>query len=107
MNVSSLLGPPRLRAEDIPEEGITRTIKRVELQRSRYNPIVVFFEREKRGLALSQSGLENVARGYGAETDDWIGCRLHLFPAVVAGGDGQGVTYVRVETDEASAAEAA
>jgi len=106
MDISSLVGPPRLHAEDIPEEGVTRTIRSVSLQRGR-NPIVVHFRGEKRGLALSPSGVDRVAHEYGVETDEWVGRRLHLFPAVVSDPERGSVAWIRVETETVALAESA
>lgn len=47
---------------------------------------VIYFEGKEKGLACNKSNGKTIAGMYGANTDDWIGKRITLFPTTTTFG---------------------
>lgn len=86
MNINEAFPSKYLKASDIPEEGRTVTISRVdeeEVGRDKEVRPILFFEGVEKGVVLNKTNATNIAKLYGPETDDWVGKKVLLGTAWV------------------------
>ncbi len=82
VDVSKWIGTPRMNPDDVPDEGLSRTIRRVDFEPG-HKPFVLYFHGTRLGLPLSPSNLQRMGVAFGYETDDWEGQRVVLRRAVL------------------------
>lgn len=99
-----------IRAADLKGKDVTMVIVGVVAEEiDGKAKAVMTFEGTKKSLVLNRTNAEAVRLMFGRETDDWLGKRVTIFPAVIKDpfGDGEvGAIRVRGSPDIAKAAEA-
>jgi hypothetical protein len=58
--------------------------------------LVIYFERQEKGLVLNKTNANTISAMYGDDTDDWIGGEIILFPTT-ADFQGRRVDAIRVK----------
>ncbi len=82
MNKSDVFPSKYLSAADVPEEGITITIRKVSIERmpdGAEKPIATFDERVK-DMLINVTKWNTIAELYGDDSDDWIGEKITIRP---------------------------
>ncbi len=98
MNINESFPSKYLKASDIPEEGLTVIIVRVDMEevgKDKEVRPVLFFEGEDKGIILNKTNATNISKLYGYETDDWSGKKVVLGVAWVD-FQGQSVEAIRI-----------
>lgn len=84
MDIFAALPSKFLKASDLQGREAPVQIREVKLENIRGNKTpVLYFERKTKGLILNKTNAAAIAAIYGAETDDWPGKSLILFPTMV------------------------
>lgn len=83
MNINQAFPSKYLKAAEVPEEGVSVVIDRVEIEdvdgKGARKP-VVYFRKAKKGLALNVTNSKKIAAVLGtAETDEWSGRAITLY----------------------------
>lgn len=83
MNINAAFPSKYLKSSEVPEEGITVVIDRVEIEdvdgKGARKP-VVYFRKAKKGMALNVTNSKKITTIIGtAETDDWGGHPIVLY----------------------------
>jgi hypothetical protein len=96
MRVSEAFTSEFLKAADLRDRNIIVVIDHVEMKDigGDHKPIL-FFQGKDKGLVLNKTNANNIAMGYGDDTDDWTGKEIVLFPAMVD-FQGKTVSAIRV-----------
>ncbi len=88
-----------LKASDIPEEGITATMRLVTFEKigadDKGPKPVLFVEEYDKGIVINKTNATNIAKLYGDETDDWPGKKVRIETAWVD-FQGQSVEAIRI-----------
>jgi hypothetical protein len=108
MNINESFPSKYLKASDIPEEGQTVIIVRVDMEevgKDKEVRPVLFFEGEEKGIILNKTNATNISKLYGYETDDWSGKKVQLGTAWVD-FQGQSVEAIRIYPPKRSSANA-
>lgn len=98
MNINESFPSKYLKASDIPEEGQTVVIVRInqeEIGKDKEIRPVLYFEGEEKGIILNKTNATNISKLYGYETDDWSGKKVVLGVAWVD-FQGQSVEAIRI-----------
>jgi arabinogalactan endo-1,4-beta-galactosidase len=98
MNINDSFPSKYLKASDIPEEGQTVVIVRVdqeEVGKDKEVRPVLYFEGEEKGIILNKTNATNISKLYGYETEDWAGKKVVLGTAWVD-FQGQSVEAIRI-----------
>ncbi len=75
-----------LSAADLPDEGMTLTIKEITVERMQdgaEKPIASFHEKGVKDLIVNVTKWNTLAKLYGDESDDWHGKRINVRPGEV------------------------
>ena len=83
MNIGNAFPSKYVKASEIPEEGLTLTIDRVEIEdvdgKGGHKP-VLYFRKAKKGLVLNVTNSKKIQQLCGTpETDDWGGKAITLY----------------------------
>jgi hypothetical protein len=83
MNIGTAFPSKYVKASEIPEEGLTLTIDRVDVEdvdgKGSHKP-VLYFRKAKKGLVLNVTNGKKIQQVCGsAETDDWSGKAITLY----------------------------
>ena len=108
MNINESFPSKYLKASDIPEEGQTVVIVRInqeEIGKDKEIRPVLYFEGEDKGIILNKTNATNISKLYGYETDDWSGKKVVLGVAWVD-FQGQSVEAIRIYPPKRSSANA-
>lgn len=90
MQISSAFPSNYLKAADLQGRNVSIKIDRVETEKiGQDNKLVLYFQGKDKGMVLNKTNANNIAYLYGEETDNWHGCEITLFEAMV---DYQGKT---------------
>ena len=80
MNIDDMYPSKYLRAADLPRRGTTLMIDAIEQEKiggdDKY--VLYFVKDEERGLVLNKTNALTIADGYGKDTAEWSGRRIHL-----------------------------
>lgn len=98
MNINEAFPSKYLKAADIPEEGRTCVISRVdeeEVGRDKEVRPILYFEGVEKGVVLNKTNATNISKLYGAETDDWVGKKVMIGTAWVD-FNGQSTEGIRI-----------
>lgn len=101
MNIDSAYPGKYIKATDVPEGGVTWTIKTVKIEvlgqgdDSESKPVVYFNEIET-GLSLNKTNKEVIKALYGAMTEDWTGKSVIVYNDPTVMNKGQRVGGVRL-----------
>ncbi|HLE05408.1 MAG TPA: hypothetical protein VI729_12470 [Anaerolineales bacterium] len=69
-----------LNADDLDEQGMNLTIKRVDIEMLEDGEkVVVSFREVEKGLVLNKTNAKTIARLHGPETNAWVGQRITLY----------------------------
>jgi hypothetical protein len=100
MKVDNMFPSKYLRAADLPRPGMTLTIDAIQQEQiGGDDKYVLYFLEEERGLALNKTNALAIADGYGKDTDEWSGRKIHLRKEKVAFQGGR-VDAIRVSVVE-------
>lgn len=97
MKANDLCPAPHLEAADFSKDTAV-TIKAVDFASVGSEQVtkgVVLFEEFARGLVLNRTNLKRIVGHHGAETDNWIGKKITLYPSETDFG-GKTVECIRV-----------
>ena len=100
--LSELYPSNYLKADDLPDEGLSMTIKTVEVEKmgDDQKPVIYFKEKnetEEKGLVLNKTNADAIAQLTGSDdTDDWEGQRITIYPTETA-FQGKTVPCIRVK----------
>ena len=89
MKVSDAFSSKYLKASDLDEQDITYRIRRyAEAEKMGASDDadekpVLYFDGEKKGLALNKTNATIIGRIHGQEMDDWVGKEITLYPTMV------------------------
>ncbi len=86
MNKASIFPSKHLSAADLPDEGMTVTIKEVTVERMQdgdEKPIMSFADRGLKDMIINVTKWNTIAKLYGDESDDWVGKRINIRPGEV------------------------
>lgn len=100
MQLSQAFPSNYLKASDLQGRNITVKIDRVEKEKiGTDSKLVLYFQGKEKGMVLNKTNANNIGYLYGEETDDWHGCEITLFEAMV---DYQGKTVpaIRVKSPQ-------
>ena len=83
MNIGNAFPSKFVKASEVPEEGLTLTIDRVEIEdvdgKGSHKP-VLYFRKAKKGLVLNVTNSKKIAALVGSqETDEWAGKTITLY----------------------------
>lgn len=83
MNINNAFPSKYVKASEVPEEGLTLTIDRVEVEdvdgKGGHKP-VVYFRKAKKGLVLNVTNSKKIQQILGSpDTDDWNGRTVTLY----------------------------
>lgn len=84
MRVSDAFPSKYLSANDLQGQSATFVIAKVEIEKlgDDLKPIL-YFQHEKKGMALNKTNANKIADIYGDDMDEWVGREIVLFPAMV------------------------
>lgn len=100
MQISQAFPSNYLKASDLQGRNVTIKIDRVETEKiGTDTKLVLYFQGKDKGMVLNKTNANNIAHIYGEETEDWRGCEIVLFEAMV---DYQGKTVpaIRVKAPQ-------
>lgn len=99
MNINSAFPSTYLKADDLQGKRVAVTMDRVQMEDvgGDHKPVLYFVGKD-RGLVLNKTNASIIAEMYGAETDNWLGKKITLYPARVE-FQGRIVTAIRVHLD--------
>lgn len=103
MNINEVFPSKYLKAADLQGRQVTVTIDRAEQDKlGDDTKLIVYFQGKEKGLVCNKTNANNIAAIYGQDTDDWRGCEITLFEAMV---DFQGKTVpsIRVRAPQRKA----
>jgi hypothetical protein len=105
MNINAAFPSKYLKSSEVPEDGITVTIDRVEIEdvdgKGARKP-VLYFRKAKKGMALNVTNSKKIAALLGtAETDDWPGHAITIYQSETD-YQGETVACVRVRAPKTS-----
>lgn len=105
MRVSETYGGNTLTAEDMPNDGMRVTIRRVIMKTFEDNgrerdKLVLHFEETTKSLVLNKTNADIITEMYGDETDDWEGQAIDLYRTKVE-FNGKRVPAIRVRERKA------
>lgn len=103
MQVDQMFPSKYLRAADLPRRGMTLTIDAIEQEQiGDDDKYVLYFLGEERGLALNKTNALAIADGYGKDTEEWSGRKIHLRKEKVQfqGGRVDAIRVAVVEFDD-------
>ncbi len=86
MNKNDIFPSKYLSAADLPEEGMTVTIRSVteeRMQDGERKPIMAFVEAGLKCMIVNVTKWNTLAKLYGDESDDWYGKRIKIRPGEV------------------------
>ena len=104
MQVDQMFPSKYLRAADLPRRGITLTIDAIEQEQiGGDDKYVLYFIEDERGLALNKTNALAIADGYGKDTEEWSGRKIHLRKEKVSfqGGRVDAIRVSAIELDDA------
>lgn len=83
MNINNAFPSKYIKSSEVPEEGLTVSIDRVEMEdvdgKGTHKP-VVYFRKAKKGLALNVINSKKIASLLGSpDTDEWAGKAITLY----------------------------
>ena len=92
MKVNTMFPSRFLQGKDLQGRAVTVTIAKIQLESMRPTPqspeiekYVLYTEEGKKGIVLSKTLANQIARVVGSdETDDWLGKKVTLYPEQVA-----------------------
>jgi hypothetical protein len=84
MKISAAFPSTYLKAADLQDKQPRVAISRVEFDKvgDDTKPIV-YFQGKDRGLVLNKTNATTISMAYGDDTDDWEGCEVILYAAMV------------------------
>lgn len=99
MNINAAFPSKYLKSSDVPEEGITVVIDRVEIEdvdgKGSRKP-VLYFRKATKGMALNITNSKKIATIIGtAETDEWAGRAISIYQSETE-YQGETVACIRV-----------
>jgi len=103
MNIDGAFPGKFLAVADLDDQDLSLTIKSVEMgelgqgDQKQIKPIIYFKEEEK-GLALNKTNANVIKKLFGAETEDWIGKKITLWPNHDVEFKGEVVSAIRVRS---------
>lgn len=86
MNKADIFPSKYLSAGDLPDEGMTLTIKEITIERMQdgaEKPIASFAERGVKDMIINVTKWNTLAKLYGDESDDWHGKKIAVRPGEV------------------------
>ena len=90
MKINEAFPSSYIKAADLDGKQTLVKMERVEYEMlGNDRKLVLYFEGKERGMVLNKTNANNIAHIYGDDTDDWHGCEIVLFEAMV---DFQGKT---------------
>ena len=103
MNINAAFPSTFLKAADLQGRKVTITMDRVALEEvgGEHKPVLYFVGKD-RGLVLNKTNGNIISELYGAETDDWHGKPIVIYPARVE-FQGKIVDAIRVELQAGAA----
>ena len=108
MNINEAFPSKYLKASDIPEEGLTVIISKVEEEevgRDKEVRPILYFQGEEKGIVLNKTNATNISKLYGYETDEWAGKKVQIGTAWVD-FNGQSTEGIRIYPPKRAAAAA-
>lgn len=83
MNINNAFPSKYIKSSEVPEEGLTLVIDRVEVEdvdgKGAHKP-VVYFRKAKKGLALNVTNSKKITQLLGTpDTDEWTGRAITLY----------------------------
>lgn len=83
MNINNAFPSKYIKSSEVPEEGLTLAIDRVEIEdvdgKGAHKP-VVYFRKAKKGLALNVTNAKKITSILGtADSDEWVGRSITLY----------------------------
>jgi hypothetical protein len=99
MRVSDAFPSKHLKAADLNGRTVRVTIDRYaieEIGQEKSRKIVLYFRDKEKGLVLNKTNATNIELMHGPSIDDWAGCDVELFTAMVD-FQGRSVEAVRVK----------
>lgn len=90
MNINEAFPSKYLKAADLQGRQVTVKMARAEYEMiGDDKKLILYFQGKEKGMVLNKTNANNIAFIYGQDTDDWAGCEITLFEAMV---DFQGKT---------------
>jgi hypothetical protein len=99
MRVSDAFPSKHIKAADLRGATVRVTIERYaieEIGQEKSRKIVLYFRGKEKGLVLNKTNATNIELMHGPDIDDWAGCDVELFTAMVD-FQGRSVEAVRVK----------
>lgn len=94
MNINEVFPSKYLKAADLQGRQVTVKIDHAEQELvGDDRKLILYFQGKEKGLVCNKTNANNIAYLYGPDTDDWRGCEITLFEAMV---DFQGKTVAAI-----------
>lgn len=94
MNINEVFPSKYLKAADLQGRQVTVKIERADQETiGDDRKLVIYFQGKEKGFVCNKTNANNIAFIYGPDTDDWKGCEITLFEAMV---DFQGKTVAAI-----------
>lgn len=84
MDATKLCPAPHIEAAELGGKDVEVTITKVgfsEVGEEKVNKGVIYFEEFDRGFVVNRTNIKRIIAQHGAETDDWPGKKLTLYPS--------------------------
>lgn len=97
MDAMKLCPAPHIEAAELKGETpvIIKEVSFAEVGEEKVTKGVLLFEEFDRGMVLNRTNLKRIVEIHGAETDDWVGKKITLYPSETEFG-GRTVDCIRV-----------
>ena len=103
MNINDAFPSKYLKAADLQEREIPVVIGRIEMETlGTDRRMLIYFNGKEKALVCNITNAKNIAKGYGQNTDGWIGKTIVLFEAMVD-FKGESVPAIRVKMPKVAA----
>jgi hypothetical protein len=104
MNISEAFPSKYLKSSDLQDREVSVVIGRIEMETiGTDRRMLLYFNGKDKALVCNKTNATSIAKGYGQDTDNWIGKPIVLFPAYVD-FKGESVEAIRVKLKPKAAA---
>jgi hypothetical protein len=97
MNINEAFPSKYLKAADLQDREVAVVIGRVEMETiGTDRRMLLYFNGKDKALVCNKTNATSIAKGYGQDTDNWVGKPIVLFPAHVD-FKGESVEAIRIK----------
>jgi hypothetical protein len=104
MNINEAFPSKYLKASDLQDREVAVVIGRIEMETiGTDRRMLLYFNGKDKALVCNKTNATSIAKGYGQDTDNWIGKPIVLFSAYVD-FKGESVEAIRIKLKKAGTA---